>query len=102
VLIAPVGREIRKSGRSIRATRNLYSLIGTGRGDKVPIGGPGQCIDLKFPMPAVAEDLLSSIKMIAVLYCCPVTQRTIPGTGGYASFIRLPANAETWQVVLGS
>src|SRR5579884_989780 len=81
-------------GGAIAAVRDLHSLISPCRGDGVAIWRPCQCIDLIFTMPTIVKDLITNVKVISMLYRCPIAQRAIPGARSHATVVRLPANAE--------
>src|SRR5579883_1333847 len=94
MLLALMTGEKRQQGRSIVPVRDLNSLIGPSRGDKLAIGRPGQGVNFVLAVTSIVEDLVSRVKMLTMLDGGPIAQRTIPGTGGHTGVVRLPADAE--------
>src|SRR5579871_168954 len=65
-------------GRAIDAIGNLDGLIGASRSDEFAIRRPRQRVDFIRSVPAIAEDLVPGVEMIAMLDRRPIAQGAIP------------------------
>jgi hypothetical protein len=78
MIFTSVAREKGWPGRAIDSIGDLDGLISASRNDEVAIRRPGQRVNFTISVPAVFEDLLSGVKMIAMLDRSPIAQGAIP------------------------